>query len=103
MGNKGAILTITIIFVVILAIISGVSIILMTNHARISEFQIKRTKAYYTAEAGIAYAVNSKRTGANTTGPWELSLNGMTVSVTATAITTASGKEHHKLISKVKY
>ena len=100
MGNRGAILTITIIFVVILVIISGVSIILMTNHARISEYQIKRTKAQYSAEAGIAYAVNAKRNG--NSGPWELSLNGMTVAVTATTI-PSGGKEKHKLISRVRY
>ena len=98
MGNRGAILTITIIFVVILAIISGVSIILMTNHARISEYQIKRTKAYYTAEAGIAYAVNDKRNNPANNN-WQLSLNGMTVTITAT--TKSDGKK--RLIAKVKY
>ena len=100
MGNRGAILTITIIFVVILAIISGVSIILMTNHARISENQIKRTKAYYSAEAGIAYAVNDKRRNPDpANNNWQLSLNGMTVTVTAT--TKSDGKQ--RLISRVKY
>lgn len=98
MGNRGAILTITIIFVVILAIISGVSIILMTNHARISEDQIKRTKAYYSAEAGIAYAVNDKRRNPAKNN-WQLSLNGMTVTVTAT--TKSDGKQ--RLISRVRY
>ncbi len=98
MGNRGAILTITIIFVIILAIISGVSIILMTNHARISEDQIKRTKAYYSAEAGIAYAVNDKRRNPANNN-WQLSLNGMAVTVTAT--TKSDGKQ--RLISRVKY
>ena len=98
MGNRGAILTITIIFVIILAIISGVSIILMTNHARISEDQIKRTKAYYSAEAGIAYAVNDKRRNPDNNN-WQLSLNGMAVTVTAT--TKSDGKK--RLISRVKY
>ena len=98
-NEKGAILTITIIFIIILTIIAGVSIILMTNHSRITESQIKRAKAYYTAEAGITHAMEQIRNKSNPTGPWILSLNGLTANVTS--ITDSSNKK--KLKASVKY
>lgn len=58
-NNKGLILTITIIFVLILVIMAGTVLLLMTNHARVTEAQVRRVKAIDAAESGAlvrAYA-----------------------------------------------
>lgn len=93
-NQKGIILTITLIFVIILIIIAGVSLVLMTNQARITEYQIKRIRAYYTAEAALTRILQNFRTRTTsipttkttwdetTIDPQIPSLNGMQARVT---------------------
>ena len=77
---KVVIATITVIFVLILIIMSGVTLLLWTNHARITERQIKRIRAFYTAEAALARALDElRRTGAVSSN---LNLNGLTANLT---------------------
>lgn len=62
--NKGLILAITIIFVLILVIMSGTVLLLMTNHARVTETQIRRVKSVDAAEsAALVKAYDELRTG----------------------------------------
>ena len=51
------------IFIIVLSITAAVVIRLMTNHARITEYQIKRIRALYTAEAAHTYVLEQLRTG----------------------------------------
>lgn len=63
-NNKGLILTITIIFVLILVIMSGVVLLLMSNHSRVTEIQIRRAKSIDGAEsAALVKAYEELRTG----------------------------------------
>ncbi len=79
-NKKGIILTITVIFVMILIIMAGAALILWTNHAIITERQIRRMRAFYTAEAAITRALDElRRTG---TSPANVSLNNLTANVT---------------------
>lgn len=86
-SEKGLILTLSIIFMLILLIISGVAIILMTNQARITSGRVKRIRAYYTAEAAITKALEELRKGGLTIpspgfrNPAYLSLNGQTAAL----------------------
>ena len=98
-NQKGLVLTITIIFVLILVIMAGVSLILMTNHARITESQIKRTKAFYVAEAAKEKANDELETNKcdggtcslpRTPGNFTTTINGLSVTVTSEAKGTGS-------------
>ncbi len=64
-AKKGVVLAMTLIFTIILALLAGVTIVLMTNQARVTEAQIRRVMAFYTAEAGIAYGFDQLRTDPN--------------------------------------
>lgn len=63
-NQKGIILMIVLIFIIVLSITAAVVIGLMTNQARIAEYQIKRIRAFYTAEAAHTYVLEQVRTGA---------------------------------------
>ena len=63
-NQKGIILMIVLIFIIVLSITAAVVIGLMTNQARIAEYQIKRMRAFYTAEAAHTYVLEQLRTGA---------------------------------------
>ena len=79
-NKKGIILTITVIFVMILIIMAGAALILWTNHAIITERQIRRMRAFYTAEAAITRALDElRRTGIP---PASVSLNNLKADVT---------------------
>lgn len=63
--NKGLILVITIIFVLILVIMAVSVLLLMTNHARVTETQIRRTRSIDAAEsAALVKAYDELRSGA---------------------------------------
>jgi len=101
MGNeKGIILAVTIMFVVSLALVAGVAITLMTNQARVSEYQIRRVKAFYTAEAGIVHAFEQLRNGSSDTS-WNVTLNGLTATATYTAVVGPNNTR--KLTSSASY
>lgn len=51
------------IFVVIFSILAGVTLALVSSHSRIMESSIRRTKAYYVAEAGHVARFESLRRG----------------------------------------
>lgn len=87
-NEKGLILTITVIFILILVIMAGVALILMTNQARITEGQIKRIKAFYTAQAAITRSFDNLRTGGSVS---DLTLNGLTAVVNLSTPINAPG------------
>ncbi|TAN59414.1 hypothetical protein EPN16_07180 [bacterium] len=63
-NNKGLILAITIIFVLILVIMSGTVLLIITNHARVTETQIRRVKSVDAAEsAALVRAYEELRLG----------------------------------------
>ncbi len=83
-GKKGIILTLTIIFTLVMLIIATVSINLITNQAYITENQVGRVKAYYTAEAAMTKALEQLRGGVVppcTAGILNLTLNNVTAYV----------------------
>jgi len=55
---------IVLIFVIVLSITAVVAIRLMTSQARITEYQVKRIRASYTAEAAHTYVLEQLRIGA---------------------------------------
>lgn len=81
-NNKGVILTLTVIFVLILIIMAGVALLLWTNHARVTERQIKRMRAFYTGEAAMVSALDElRRTNTLTPNPKDIPLNPLTANV----------------------
>lgn len=90
-NRKGIILAVTLVFIIVMAIIAGVSLALMTQQARVTEYQIKRIRAFYTAEAALTYVLEGLRTtppsitlsaGAGTITPSPPILNGYQATVT---------------------
>lgn len=79
-NEKGVILTIVLIFSIILSIIAGSVVILMTNQARLTESQIKRIRAFYTAQAAITATLQSLREGTPPVTP--ITLNDLDANVT---------------------
>lgn len=57
------------IFVVIFSILSGVILALVSSHSRIMESSIRRTKAFYVAEAGHVSRFESLRRGSAFSNP----------------------------------
>ena len=74
-NRRGVIATITVIFVLILIIMAGVALLLWTNHARLTERQIKRMRAFYTAEAAAVRALDELRRTATVSA--NLNLNNL--------------------------
>lgn len=94
-NRKGVIATITVIFVLILIIMAGVALLLWTNHARVTERQIKHMRAFYTAEAAVVRALDElRRTG---TASANLNLNNLAANVTYNSTIVDS------VTAKVKY
>lgn len=89
-NRKGAVLTITLIFVLILIIMAGVALLLWTNHARITERQIKRMRAFYTAEAAVVRALDELRRTGNATASSTLNNLRANVNVTYNATIDSS-------------
>lgn len=96
-NNKGLILTITIISVLILVIMAGTVLLLMTNHARVTETQIRRVTAVAAAESSaLVQAYEELRTGncipspcgmGRTPGNFTTTIDGLNVTV----VTRAAG------------
>ncbi len=61
MNSRGIVLTVVLIFIIILCMIAGVSIILISNQALITEGNIGRTKAFYTGQAAIVQMIDELR------------------------------------------
>lgn len=78
-NNKGVILTITLSFVIVLSIIAGIAVLIMSNQARITETQIRRTRAFYAAQAAIVEALQALRTGSAV--PASVNVNGLTANI----------------------
>ena len=78
-NRRGVIATITVIFVLILIIMAGVALLLWTNHTRLTERQIKRMRAFYTAEAAAVRALDELRRTATVSA--NLNLNNLTANV----------------------
>ena len=93
---------IVLIFVIVLSITAAVAIRLMTSQARITEYQIKRIKASYTAEAALTRALQELRTTGNINA--SLALNGLTADVTIEPAGGGTGpKNTRKLNVTVDY
>ena len=71
---KGVALVTVLFFVLIFTLIAGALLGLMTNQVRITEHQIRRIKAYYTAQAGLWHAMEERRRGSTET-MWEITLH----------------------------
>lgn len=107
MNEGGVILTLTLIFMIVLTIIAGISVVYMINQARVSELQIKRIRSFYTAESAVIKAFDELRLNGFGGSPsaWTatLTLN----SYTATVITAGSHPLYplssYKVQSKVEY
>ena len=84
LNNKGIVLTIVLIFMLVLSLVAAAAIALMTNQSQITELQIKRLKAYYTAQAGIVHNLQRLRQGINTAE--DKDINGLHADVTFGAI-----------------
>lgn len=98
--EKGIVLTVTLIFVVVLIIMTGSALVLMTNHARITETQISRIRAFYTAEAAIIEALEDLREGS---GVNDVSLNGLTAVVAIESSPCTGPNGTCKLSATVSY
>lgn len=93
--KKGLILTITVIFVIILVLMAGVVLVLMTNHARVTETQIRRVRGVEAAEsAALVQAYEELRTGncipsacgmGRTPGNFTTTIDNLTVTVATRA------------------
>lgn len=71
-NKRGIILTVVIIFMLTISIVTAISIVLMTNEARITESKVRRLRAFYTVEGGIVHAIehlNADPTETNWTVP----------------------------------
>ena len=105
-NEKGIILTITVIFILILVIMAGVALIFMTNQGRITEGQIRRTKAFYTAQSAIIKAFEDIRAGVPfaTVNGSTLPLNGLTATVNIETISPGTGPNGtRKLTAAIDY
>lgn len=100
MREKGIVLTVTLIFVVVLIIMTGSALILMTNHARITETQISRIRAFYTAEAAIIKNLENLRKGSGVSNE---TLNGLTAVVTIESSPCTGPNSTCKLSATVTY
>ncbi len=101
LSEKGIILTIALIFIIILVIVAGTSITLMINQARVSESQIRRMKAFYTAEAGLVNAFEGLRRNVS---PWNMTITLNNFTATATKDSAGSGPNNtRKITSSVTY
>lgn len=82
-NRKGIVLTITVIFVLILTILAGAALLLWTNHARITERQVRRMRAYYSTEAGLTQVLDElRRNNSTVANLTTVNLNGQSVTVT---------------------
>ena len=85
---------------------AGVALILMTNQARITEGQIKRIKAFYTAQSAVSKAFEELRTGVpfTTINCSTLLLNGLTATVNIETTPPYTGPNGtRRLTAKVTY
>ena len=89
---------IVLIFVIVLSITAAVVIRLMTNQARIAEYQIKRIRASYTSEAALTRALQELRTTGNITNP-SLYLNNFTAKVTIEAAGAGTGPKNTRRLN----
>lgn len=100
-GDKGIILTVAMIFIIVLVIVAGTSIVLMTNQTRVSESQIRRMKAFYTAESGLVNAFEGLR---RNTSPWSMTITLNNFTAMATIGSAGSGPNNtRKVTSSVTY
>lgn len=82
-NQKAVILTIVLIFVIIIAVIAAIALLLMTNQARITEAQIKRIRAFYTAQAAVLHTIQELRKGNPL--PTSETLNNLTANINVEA------------------
>ncbi len=61
--KKGFALMVVLAFTIIIVIIAGTVLAILTSQGRLSEHQFRRTLAYYSANAGIQYALEMLRLG----------------------------------------
>lgn len=96
-NQKGIILMIVLIFIIVLSITAAVAIGLMTNQARIAEYQIKRIRAFYTAEAALTRALQELRTTGSISP--SLDLNNFTADVTIESVGAGTGPKNTRRLN----
>lgn len=112
-NRKGIILAVTLVFVIVMAIVAGTSLVLMTQQARITEYQIKRIRAFYTAEAALIFMLQEFRQGLppppgqftwdDSTSPAIPTINNLPANVTIEASPGTGPKSTRRLTVSVKY
>ncbi|MBM3248935.1 MAG: hypothetical protein FJZ10_05925 [Candidatus Omnitrophica bacterium] len=78
-NNKGVVLVTVIIFVIIMSILAVSVLFVMTNEARTVEYNIKRIKAAYAAQAGFQNYLEALRSDPSLTTPINLVIDGISV------------------------
>jgi len=67
LNKKGVALMVIMAFTLVMVILAGTILAILTSSGRLNEHQLRRTLAYYSANAGVQYALELLRQG--TTGP----------------------------------
>ena len=66
--KKGVVLVVVIGVMLVIFTLALAALFLMTQESRIAEHKIKRTRAFFAAQAGMIFALDSLRNGANPSG-----------------------------------
>ncbi len=75
-NNNGVVLITVVIFVMIISILAASVLYIMTNDARLTEYNVKRIQANYAAQAGIQYYLEQLKIGASPSSPHNVDLGG---------------------------
>ncbi len=81
LNSKAIVLITVLVFLILVMLITVAVIAAMTSQARLTEHQVRRIQAFYTAEAGIYRAFEDLMNG-TFTGPWSVTENYLTANVT---------------------
>lgn len=97
-NRRGVALAVVLIFVIVLSIMAGTAVVLMANHSRVCEYQIRRAKAFYTAEAAIVKALEDLRTTGGLLST-TTSLNTFTATVSVEAAGSGTGPNGTRILN----
>ena len=80
MGKKGVVLFFVLAMLLVVVILANVVLNLITSHFKLSDHEVRRTQAFYAAQAGINYAYEQLRLGnaswLTTTNPKDVRICG---------------------------
>lgn len=72
MGKKGVVLFFVLAMLLVIVLLANVVLNLISSHSNLSNHEIRRTQAFYAAQAGINYAYEQLRLG---NPVWQNALN----------------------------